>query len=93
MTEDETINAVVVEIRAMAVAGEDASSLLRYIQQSFGRQDCKLVSVQCFCKAFNAGIASVSSIAGWSGFGGELGDAQIDSLLLPVLEDYAGLNR
>ena len=76
------------ELRAMAIAGRDVPSLLRRIQEIMGRIDCKLVSVQCFHKAFNAGIASVSPVAGWTGFGGELSDERIDSLVGSVLDDY-----
>lgn len=88
MTENERILAVVHELRAMAVAGENVPSLLRCVQRSLGRTDCKLVSVQCFHKAFNAGIASVSPIAGWCGFGGQLTDTEVDSLVGVVLNNY-----
>lgn len=72
----------------MAIAGRDVSSLLRRIQEIMGHIDCKLVSVQCLRKAFNAGIASVSPVAGWSGFGGELSDERVNSLVVSVLDEY-----
>ncbi len=88
MTEDELVDVLVHELRAMATAGKDVPSLLGRVQEMFGREDCKLLSVLCFRKAFDASIASISSIAGWRGFGGELSDAQVNSFVLPVLEDY-----
>jgi len=88
MTDNEHINVLVDELRAMAVGGESVPSLLRRVQRLLGRTDCKLVSVQCFHQAFGAGIASVSPIAGWCGFGGELTDAEVDSLVGVILKDY-----
>ena len=88
MSEDELVDAVVREIQTMAIAGEDVPSLLRRVQKVVGRDDCKLISVVCFHKALDVGIASVSAVAGWHGFGGELSDAQVSGFLLPVLEDY-----
>ena len=88
MTEDEIINTIEDEIRAKANAGEDIPSLLRHVQHLVGRKDCKLLTVMCFHKALGAGIASLSPLAGWNGFGGELTDAEVDSLVSPVLEDY-----
>jgi hypothetical protein len=88
MTDINLMSVAIDDLRAHASAGESASSLLRRLQQLFGRTDCKLISVQCFHEAFDAGVASVSAVAGWSGFGGELTDAEVDSLLHPVLEGY-----
>jgi hypothetical protein len=88
MTENDLINVVVDELLAMACAVENAPSLLRRIQNLYGRKDCKIISVQCFHKAFGGGVAGVSPVAGWCGFGGELSDAEIDSLVAAVLEDY-----
>jgi hypothetical protein len=88
MTDSELINAVVDELRRIAVTGADVPSLLRRVQQLLGREDCKIMSVQCFHKAFDTGIAAISPIAGWCGFGGELTDAQVNSLVIPILENY-----
>jgi hypothetical protein len=76
------------ELRAMADVGEDVPTLLKHVQKSFGRRDCKLVSIQCFHQAFGGDISSVSPIAGWCGFGGELSDDQVNTHVLPVLEQY-----
>jgi hypothetical protein len=88
MTDNELINAVGDEICAKANAGEDIPSLLRHVQHLVGRKDSKLLTVMCFHKTFGAGIASLSPLAGWNGFGGELTDAGVVSLVGPVLEDY-----
>jgi hypothetical protein len=88
MTDTWQTNVVVNELRAMATAGENTPSILRRVQLLLAQEDCKVLSVQCFHKAFGAGVAAVSAIAGWSGFGGELTDAEVDALLRPVLEDY-----
>lgn len=48
MTDDELVDAVVHELQAMATAGEDVPAMLRRVQQMVGREDCKLISVQCF---------------------------------------------
>ena len=63
-------------------------ALLRRIKQSLGRNDCKLISVKCFHKAFSGGIAAISPIAGWSGFGGELSDAEVESLVSSVVKGF-----
>jgi hypothetical protein len=86
--DDELLDAVVRELRAMAIVGSDVPALLRRVQDLFGQEDCRLLSVKCFSEAFHAGVASVSPIAGWCGFGGELSDNQVNSLVLPVLEDF-----
>jgi hypothetical protein len=86
MTENDQIDHVVNELREMAYMGADVTSLLRRIQQSFGRDDCKLISVKCFHQAFSGGIAAISPIGGWSGFGGELSDAEVESLVSPVVK-------
>jgi len=88
MTDDEVIEAVVAELQGMGTAGADAASMLRRLQHMFGREDCKLLSIVCFRKAFGAGIASLSAIPGWRGFGGELSDAQLNADLLWLLEEY-----
>jgi hypothetical protein len=88
MSIEELLDELVPHIQSMAVTGADVPSLLKHIQKVAGRIDCKLLSVQCFSKAFNTGIGSVSSVAGWSGFGGELSDDQVNSLLQTVIEDY-----
>jgi len=88
MTESELIPVIVSELRGMASAGEGTPSLLRRVQHLLGRKDCALISVQCFHKAFGAGIASISPIGGWCRFGGELTDVEVDSLMTSVLEDY-----
>jgi hypothetical protein len=95
MNEKDLMRVIVEELRDRACTGENTSSLLRRIQGLFGKTDCKLVSVQCFHKAFGGGVAAVSPVAGWSGFGGELTDVEVDALLRSVLEDFRqkGRNR
>jgi hypothetical protein len=88
MTESDRIDHVVDELREMASTGADVPSLLRRIQHSFGINDCKLISVKCFHKAFGGGIAAVSPIGGWSGFGGELSDAEVESFVSPVVKSF-----
>lgn len=85
---DEIIDAITRDIRLMAIAGGDVPSLLRRIQEIMGCRDCKMASILCFRKAFGAGIRFVSPVAGWSGFGGELSDEQVNESVLPVLEEY-----
>ncbi len=92
MTENDLIVEVSDELRAMATAGKDAAELLRHVQRAFGQEDCKLVSVQCFRTAFGTGIACVSPVAGWCGFGGELSDDQVNSLVSPVIEEFRRSN-
>lgn len=92
MTENEQIDAVVKDLRTMAAAGENVPSLLRHVQHSFGRMDCELVAVQYFHKAFGAGVASISPIAGWCGFGGELTNAEVESFVGAILKDYQRAN-
>jgi hypothetical protein len=88
MTESDRIDHVVNELRELASTGADVPSLLRRIQRSFGMNDCKLISVKCFHKAFGGGIAAVSPIGGWSGFGGELSDAEVESFVSPVVKSF-----
>lgn len=88
MTENDRIDQVVDELREMASTGADVPSLLRRIQDSFRVRDCKLASVKCFHKAFGGGIAAVSPIGGWSGFGGELSDAEVESFVSPVVNGF-----
>jgi len=88
MTEKDFVHMVVEELRVKARAGEPTSSLLRRIQQLAGKTDCKLLSVQCFHKAFGGGVASISPVAGWCGFGGDLTDTQVDAFLASVLDGY-----
>jgi hypothetical protein len=88
MNESDRIDHVVNELRHMASTGADVPTLLRRIQHSFGMNDCKLISVKCFHKAFGGGIAAISPIGGWSGFGGELSDAEVQSLVSPVVMGF-----
>lgn len=88
MTESDRIDHVVNELRYMASTGADVPTLLRRIQHLFGVDDCKLISVKCFHKAFGGGIAAISPIGGWSGFGGELSDADVQSLVSPVVMGF-----
>jgi hypothetical protein len=88
MTDEDLIDVIARDLRVMAIAGEDVPVLLQRVQQIARRDDCKLLSIQCFCKAFDRGIASISPIAGWQGFGGELSNEQINNLVLSVLEEY-----
>lgn len=85
MTESDQIDQVVHELRYMASTGADVPTLLRTIQHSFGMNDCKIISVKCFHKAFGGGIAAISAVGGWTGFGGELSDAEVQSLVSPVV--------
>jgi hypothetical protein len=85
MTESDRIDQVVHELRYMASTGADVPTLLRRIQDSFGMNDCKIISVKCFHKAFGGGIAAISAVGGWTGFGGELSDAEVQSLVSPVV--------
>src|SRR4051812_45824237 len=85
MTESDRIDPVVNELRDMASTGANVPTLLRRIQLRFGVVDCKLISVKCFHKAFGGGIAAISPVGGWSGFGGELTDAEVESLVSPVV--------
>ena len=85
MTESDRIDLVVDELRSMASMGADVPTLLRQVQHSFGLNDCKLISVKCFHRAFGGGIAAISPIGGWSGFGGELSDTDVQLLVSPVV--------
>lgn len=86
--EKDPLGAVVSELRKRAASGENAATLLRLVQQLVGKSDCKIISVQCFYKAFGGGVADVAPVAGWSGFGGELNDARVNALLEPVLRKF-----
>ena len=88
MTDKNLVDSVVEELRTMARSGDSASSLLRRIQQLAGMTNCELLSVQCFHRAFGGGVAAISPIGGWAGFGGDLGDMQIDNFLSSVLDGY-----
>ena len=88
MTEDDRINIVADELRSMVIDCVDVTSLLRRIQESFERKDCKILSVRCFHRAFGGSIAAISPITGWCGFGGELTDDKINSFVFPVLQRF-----
>lgn len=88
MSKSDHVDHVVRELREMASTGADVPTLLRWVLNSFDLNDCRLISVKCFHKAFGGGVASVSPIGGWSGFGGELSDAQVQSLVSPVLKAF-----
>jgi hypothetical protein len=81
-------NTIIGELRARALLGQSPASLLRVLQELLGQRHCEITSIQCFREAFGAGIASISAIGGWTGFGGELSDAQIDALVQPVLDAF-----
>ncbi len=91
MTEIDQIDHVVNELRELAFTGADVPTLLRWIQSSLDLTDCKLLSVKCFHMAFGGGIAAISPIGGWSGFGGELSDAEVESLVSPVITGFRHL--
>ena len=88
MTENELIEVLVNDLRAMAVAGADVPCLLRRVQTIVGKQNCPFESIKSFRMAFNAGIPSISAIGGWCGFGGELTDAQVDSFVSCIVDNY-----
>jgi hypothetical protein len=89
----EQVAMIAEEIRAIAVAGESATSMLRRIQSVVGKTDCKLISIMIFRTAFDVGIAAVSPVAGWAGFGGELSDSEVDAFLESILRDYRTLRK
>ena len=93
MTEDERDDLIVRDIRAMAIARQDVPSLLRHVQQSLGQKDCKLLSAIYFHRAFGSDIPSISPVAGWHGFGGELSDAQVNEWVSPVLEEFRRVTK
>lgn len=70
------------------MAGERTVSLLQFVQESTGRLDCKLVSVVYFHQSLGGGVAAISPIAGWVGFGGDLTDDQVNAFGEPVLAKY-----
>jgi hypothetical protein len=87
ITDNEVIDALAIDLHAMALAGADVPSLLRHVQNVVGKKECRFESLKSFRKAFDTGIASISPIGGWCGFGGELSDAQVDSFVLPVVKE------
>ena len=93
LTENDLIVEVSDELRAMATAGKDAAELLRHVQRAFGQEDCKLCERSVFPHSVWHGIACVSPVAGWCGFGGELSDDQVNSLVSPVIEEFPQVER
>jgi hypothetical protein len=88
MTDDDRLDIIARELQVMAISGNDVPALLRRVQAHIGQEDCKLLSLVCFVRAFRADVASVSPIAGWRGFGGELSDNQVNTLVSSVLKDF-----
>lgn len=86
--EKRLVESLAIDLRTMTTQGHDVPSMLYHIQEVAGREDCKFLSIACFCSAFDVNIASAKPVAGWCGFGGELSDSQVESLMLPVLRPY-----
>jgi len=63
-------------------------ALLRVVRDVAGQENAAILAVKYFRKALDVGLASVSAVAGWSGFGGELSDERVNALVLPVLDAY-----
>ena len=78
-----TLNVQLIKkLREMQAANKIVSEMLTEILLVH-REDpqIKVLSMKYFREAFGLSMAAVTPIAGWSGFGGELQDEQIDELI------------
>ncbi len=75
-------NELVGVLRNMHSDTAKVSKLLDKIKTAHEEEpQIKMYAMKYLREAFDLSIAEVTSVGGWSGFGGELSDEQIDSLI------------